>query len=125
MAHVAATNMALQILDMAMQVNGAGGLSSDIVLAHLWTAARTLRIADGRDEVHLGTIAKSFGDNHRRTKWNIRNRKIDHRLNVSKEIDILTFLSTIKTLFENLLLFLLFQILKLIFILKKKKHQFF
>lgn len=58
MAQVAAPSMALQILDMAMQVHGAAGLSSDTVLAHLWAAARTLRIADGPDEVHLGTIAK-------------------------------------------------------------------
>lgn len=33
-------------------------MSQDFVLARLWTAARTLRIADGPDEVHLGTIAK-------------------------------------------------------------------
>ncbi|KAA0049515.1 putative acyl-CoA dehydrogenase IBR3 isoform X1 [Cucumis melo var. makuwa] len=58
MAKVAAPTMALQILDMAMQVHGAGGLSSDTVLSHLWAVARTLRIADGPDEVHLGTIAK-------------------------------------------------------------------
>ncbi|KAF8387721.1 hypothetical protein HHK36_026375 [Tetracentron sinense] len=58
MAKVAAPNMALQVLDMAMQVHGAAGLSSDTVLAHLWATARTLRIADGPDEVHLGSIAK-------------------------------------------------------------------
>ncbi|KAK2645497.1 hypothetical protein Ddye_020692 [Dipteronia dyeriana] len=58
MAKVAAPNMALMVLDMAMQVHGAAGLSSDTVLAHLWATARTLRIADGPDEVHLGTIAK-------------------------------------------------------------------
>ncbi|KAK3017984.1 hypothetical protein RJ639_002741 [Escallonia herrerae] len=58
MAKVAAPNMALQVLDMAMQVHGAAGLSGDTVLAHLWATARTLRIADGPDEVHLGTIAK-------------------------------------------------------------------
>ncbi|KAH7676584.1 acyl-CoA dehydrogenase protein [Dioscorea alata] len=58
MAKVAAPNMALAVLDMAMQVHGAAGLSSDTVLSHLWAAARTLRIADGPDEVHLGTIAK-------------------------------------------------------------------
>ncbi|XP_077218202.1 acyl-CoA dehydrogenase-like protein isoform X2 [Tasmannia lanceolata] len=58
MAKVAAPNMALGVLDMAMQVHGAAGLSSDTVLAHLWATARTLRIADGPDEVHLGTIAK-------------------------------------------------------------------
>lgn len=55
---VSAPNMALKVLDMAIQVHGAAGVSSDTVLAHLWAAARTLRIADGPDEVHLGTIAK-------------------------------------------------------------------
>ncbi|CAH9148267.1 unnamed protein product [Cuscuta epithymum] len=58
MAKVAAPEMALKVLDMAMQVHGAAGLSGDTVLAHLWATARTLRIADGPDEVHLGTIAK-------------------------------------------------------------------
>ncbi|KAJ4722130.1 acyl-CoA dehydrogenase-related [Melia azedarach] len=58
MAKVAAPNMALKVLDMAMQVHGGAGLSSDTVLSHLWATARTLRIADGPDEVHLGTIAK-------------------------------------------------------------------
>ncbi|XP_076895181.1 putative acyl-CoA dehydrogenase IBR3 [Bidens hawaiensis] len=58
MAKVAAPNMAMQVLDMAMQVHGAAGVSGDTVLAHLWATARTLRIADGPDEVHIGTIAK-------------------------------------------------------------------
>ncbi|KAG6396334.1 hypothetical protein SASPL_142482 [Salvia splendens] len=58
MAKVAAPNMALKVLDRAMQVHGAAGLSGDTVLAHLWATARTLRIADGPDEVHLETIAK-------------------------------------------------------------------
>ncbi|XP_038991651.1 LOW QUALITY PROTEIN: probable acyl-CoA dehydrogenase IBR3 [Hibiscus syriacus] len=58
MAKVAAPNMALKVLDMAIQVHGGAGVSSDTVLAHMWAAARTLRIADGPDEVHLGTIAQ-------------------------------------------------------------------
>ncbi|VAH26529.1 unnamed protein product [Triticum turgidum subsp. durum] len=58
MAKVAAPNMALKVLDMAIQVHGAAGVSSDTVLSHLWATARTLRLADGPDEVHLGTIAK-------------------------------------------------------------------
>ncbi|KAI4311143.1 hypothetical protein MLD38_036062 [Melastoma candidum] len=58
MAKVAAPNMALKVIDMAMQVHGAAGLSSDTILAHLYATSRTLRIADGPDEVHLGTIAK-------------------------------------------------------------------
>ncbi|KMZ60857.1 Acyl-CoA dehydrogenase, partial [Zostera marina] len=59
MAKVSTPKTALKVLDMAMQVHGAAGLSSDTVLAHLWATARTLRIADGPDEVHLGSIAKS------------------------------------------------------------------
>ncbi len=55
---VAAPNTALRVLDNAIQVHGAGGVSSDFPLSHLWASARTLRIADGPDEVHLGTIAK-------------------------------------------------------------------
>ncbi|XP_068662820.1 probable acyl-CoA dehydrogenase IBR3 [Aristolochia californica] len=58
MAKVAAPHMALKVIDTAMQVHGAAGLSSDTVLAHLWAGSRILRIADGPDEVHLGTIAK-------------------------------------------------------------------
>lgn len=58
MAKVAAPNMALMVIDMAMQVHGGAGLSGDTVLSHLYATARTLRIADGPDEVHLGTIAK-------------------------------------------------------------------
>ena len=50
--------MALKVLDTAIQVHGAAGVFSDTVLAHLWATARTLRIADGPDEVHLGTIGK-------------------------------------------------------------------
>ena len=50
--------MALKVLDMAIQVHGAAGVSSDTVLSYLWATARTLRLADGPDEVHLGTIAK-------------------------------------------------------------------
>lgn len=50
--------MALKVIDMAMQVHGGAGLSGDTVLSHLYATARTLRIADGPDEVHLGTIAK-------------------------------------------------------------------
>lgn len=58
MAKVAAPNMALKVLDTAIQVHGAAGVNTDLVLSHLWAAARTLRLADGPDEVHLGTIAK-------------------------------------------------------------------
>lgn len=58
MAKVAAPNMALKVLDTAIQVHGAAGVSTDFALSHLWASARTLRLADGPDEVHLATIAK-------------------------------------------------------------------
>ncbi|GIL53888.1 hypothetical protein Vafri_9402 [Volvox africanus] len=57
-AKVAAPNAVLRVIDAAIQAHGGAGVSQDFVLARLWTAARTLRIADGPDEVHLGTIAK-------------------------------------------------------------------
>lgn len=49
-----------------LQAHGGAGVSQDFVLARLWTAARTLRIADGPDEVHLGTIAKMELGKHSR-----------------------------------------------------------
>ena len=50
--------MALKIIDRAMQVHGGAGLSQDTPLPSFWITARSLRIADGPDEVHLETIAK-------------------------------------------------------------------
>ena len=55
---VIAPSMAQQIIDAAMQMHGGGGLSEDLPLAGLYTAARALRLADGPDEVHRGLIAK-------------------------------------------------------------------
>ncbi len=50
--------LAQQIIDQAMQVHGAAGLSADTPLAALFAQARALRIADGPDEVHLASVAK-------------------------------------------------------------------
>jgi acyl-CoA dehydrogenase len=58
MIKVVAPNVALQVLDRAIQAHGAAGVSQDTFLAHAWASARTLRLADGPDEVHLETIAK-------------------------------------------------------------------
>ncbi|WP_370248422.1 acyl-CoA dehydrogenase family protein [Nocardioides sp.] len=55
---VAAPAMAQQVIDMAMQIHGGGGLSDDHPLAGAWTVARALRLADGPDEVHRGVIAR-------------------------------------------------------------------
>ncbi len=62
MIKVAAPNMALRILDDAIQAHGGGGVSDDFRLAHDWAAMRTLRFADGPDEVHNRSIARNeFG----------------------------------------------------------------
>jgi len=58
MIKVVAPNMALRVIDRAIQAHGAAGVSSDFGLAAAWAAARTLRLADGPDEVHRETIAK-------------------------------------------------------------------
>ena len=58
----AAPTMALQILDDAIQAHGGGGVSQHFGLAHAWAAMRTLRFADGPDEVHNRAIARNeFG----------------------------------------------------------------
>ena len=50
--------MALQVIDRAIQVHGGGGVSQDFPLAQFWIYARSLRLADGPDEVHLESVAK-------------------------------------------------------------------
>jgi acyl-CoA dehydrogenase len=55
---VVAPRMALAVLDRAIQAHGGGGVSDDFFLAQAWAHARTLRLADGPDEVHLEAIAK-------------------------------------------------------------------
>jgi acyl-CoA dehydrogenase len=58
MIKVVAPNMALQVIDWAMQVHGGAGVSGDFPLAGYYAGARTLRFADGPDEVHRNAIAK-------------------------------------------------------------------
>ena len=55
---VAAPTIALKIIDRAIQVHGAGGVSDDFPLASMYAHMRTLRLADGPDEVHKMTIAR-------------------------------------------------------------------
>ncbi|WP_425825212.1 acyl-CoA dehydrogenase family protein [Streptomyces fractus] len=55
---VAAPNVALKIVDRAIQVHGGGGVSDDFPLASMYAHLRTLRLADGPDEVHKRTIAR-------------------------------------------------------------------
>jgi acyl-CoA dehydrogenase len=58
MIKVAAPNMACQVIDWAIQAHGAAGLSDDFTLAYSYSHVRTLRFADGPDEVHRNAIAK-------------------------------------------------------------------
>ncbi|MBD0369690.1 MAG: acyl-CoA dehydrogenase family protein [Pyrinomonadaceae bacterium] len=58
MIKVVAPNVALRVLDRAIQAHGGGGVSDDFFLAAAWANARTLRLADGPDEVHIESIAR-------------------------------------------------------------------
>jgi acyl-CoA dehydrogenase len=68
MIKVVAPNMALRVLDRAMQAHGGAGVSGDTFLAGAWANVRTLRLADGPDEVHTESIAK----------WELRKWKTAH-----------------------------------------------
>ena len=58
MIKVVAPNMALRVLDRAIQAHGGAGVSGDTFLASAWANVRTLRLADGPDEVHAESIAR-------------------------------------------------------------------
>jgi acyl-CoA dehydrogenase len=58
MIKVAAPNMACRVIDWAIQVHGGGGVADDFGLAYAYAQARTLRLADGPDEVHRDQIAR-------------------------------------------------------------------
>src|SRR6266446_4136691 len=64
MIKVVAPNVALRVLDRAIQAHGGAGVAQDTVLAAAWAGGRTLRIADGPDEVHTESIAR-----HELRKW--------------------------------------------------------
>jgi acyl-CoA dehydrogenase len=55
---VAAPNMALRVIDRAIQAFGAAGVTTDFGLARMFAGARTLRLADGPDEVHRNQIGR-------------------------------------------------------------------
>jgi acyl-CoA dehydrogenase len=58
MIKIVAPNVALRVLDRAMQAHGGAGVSQDTFLASSWAMVRTLRLADGPDEVHIESVAK-------------------------------------------------------------------
>src|SRR5580658_5180130 len=58
MIKVVAPNVTLRVLDRAIQAHGGAGVSQDTFLASAWAMVRTLRLADGPDEVHIESVAK-------------------------------------------------------------------
>ncbi len=58
MIKLVAPNMALRVIDRAIQAHGGAGVSGDFPLAAAWTWARALRLADGPDEVHRDAVAR-------------------------------------------------------------------
>jgi acyl-CoA dehydrogenase len=60
MIKIIAPNMALDVLDRAIQIHGAVGVSQDTPLAHLYAYARTLRLADGPDQVHMMQLGRNM-----------------------------------------------------------------
>ena len=59
MVKVVVPRMALRVLDRAIQAHGAAGVCDDVFLASAWAHARTIRLADGPDEVHREAVAKA------------------------------------------------------------------
>ncbi|MFT6795433.1 MAG: acyl-CoA dehydrogenase [Maribacter sp.] len=59
MIKIVAPNMALKVIDRAMQIMGGKGVSDDTPLAHFYASARILRLADGPDEVHMSQLGKN------------------------------------------------------------------
>jgi acyl-CoA dehydrogenase len=66
MIKVVAPRMALRVIDRAIQAFGAAGVSDDVFLARAWAHARSIRLADGPDEVHRAAIAKLELGNYER-----------------------------------------------------------
>ncbi|NMP31617.1 acyl-CoA dehydrogenase [Thalassotalea sp. M1531] len=60
MIKIVAPNMALDVLDRAIQIHGALGVSQDTFLAHMYAGLRTLRLADGPDQVHMMQLGRNL-----------------------------------------------------------------
>ena len=72
MIKVVAPNVAQKVIDRAIQVHGGGGVSQEFHLAHAWAHTRTLRLADGPDEVHREAVAKVELAKYEATGANVR-----------------------------------------------------
>ena len=60
MIKIVAPTMACTVLDRAIQIHGGGGVSQDFFLAHAYAAARTIRLADGPDQVHMMQLGRNL-----------------------------------------------------------------
>ena len=60
MIKIAAPNMACTVLDRVIQLHGGAGLSQDFPFARMYAYARTLRIADGPDQVHMMQLGRDY-----------------------------------------------------------------
>lgn len=67
MIKITVPNMAIRVLERSMQIHGAVGLSQDTPLAHLYAYARTLRLADGPDQVHMMQLGRNLAALHSRS----------------------------------------------------------
>ncbi|GAA6151947.1 acyl-CoA dehydrogenase family protein [Pseudoteredinibacter isoporae] len=64
MIKIVAPNVALDVVDRAIQIHGAAGVSQDFFLAHMWAGQRTLRLADGPDQVHMMQLGRNLAKAH-------------------------------------------------------------
>ena len=78
MIKVAVPNMALTVLDRAIQVHGAAGVSQDFGLAYAWAPSRGLRLADGPDAVHRRTVARLELRRQDRLGWITQDDRFGH-----------------------------------------------
>jgi acyl-CoA dehydrogenase len=72
---VAVPKMALSVIDKAIQIHGGGGVSQDTPLARMYAGMRTLRLADGPDEVHRRTVARIELSKHQAAQANVEDIK--------------------------------------------------
>lgn len=74
-AKVLVPTMALTVIDRAMQAFGGAGLSQDTPLAYMWANARTLRIVDGPDDVHIQQMGRNENKRHKEVTEKIKAQK--------------------------------------------------
>jgi acyl-CoA dehydrogenase len=77
MIKIVAPSMACEVIDMAIQAHGGGGVSDDFVLAGFYAGARTLRLADGPDEVHRASLAKLELGRQRARRMGLKPPEVD------------------------------------------------